>query len=158
MTGIVTMPDGSPVNYDGATTLAFKLSFMKLPMTEMFIQECNIPGISLSPVNQQSPLMQFSHPGEKLNYEDFQCTFLVDKNFKNYKEVIDWMTRISTKAGRSQEDEYENPVLSIGPTKSIRFYNAFPISISGLSLKSNETNVVYLTSTATFRYDYFEFL
>jgi hypothetical protein len=158
MVGTVTMPDGSSLNYDGIASINFRLSFMKLPFTEMFIQEFTFPGISLSVVEQPSTYVAFGHPGEKIAYEPLVCTFLVDKNLKNYKEITEWMKRITTMSGREQEDEYENPVLSMGSSTSARFYNAFPTSISGLQFRSNEQDMIYLTSNITFKYDYYEFI
>lgn len=158
MTGTISMPDGAPLNYDGIASIDFKLSFMKLPFSEMFLQEFSLPGISIGVVEQSSTYVAFGHPGEKITYDPLVCMFLVDKNLKNYKEVVSWMKRITTMSGSSQADEYENPVLSIGGSTSVRFYNTFPTSISGLQLRANEQEMIYLTSTVTFKYDYYEFL
>jgi len=123
----------------------------------MFLQEVSFPGISIGVAEQPARTLPFMHPGERIVYEPLVCSFLVDKNLKNYKEVINWMKRITTTAGSSQDDEYENPVLSMG-INSVRFYNAFPIAITGLQFKANEEGMTYLTSSVTFKYDFYEFV
>ena len=155
MTSQVLMPNGTPVNYDGLPDSNFRLIFSLAPMMNFFLQEFTLPGVKLNQVTRSTPFVDPNEVGEKMVYNDFNCTFLVDSNFANYNEIFSWMRRITSRG--SAIDQEDNPVLIINNVESITLMGAWPTSISSLRFRANETDVVYLTCDVTFNIDYFDF-
>jgi len=80
-----------PTKLDYASPTQFKFNVIKLPKVEYFCTSVNIPGISINYVEQQTPLKDIPHPGEKLKYSDLQMSFIVDENLENYQEIHGWL-------------------------------------------------------------------
>ena len=81
-----------PTKLDYASPTQFKFNITKLPKTEYFCTQVNIPGITLgADIVQPTPLKDIPLPGEKLTYEPLQMTFLVDENLENFQEIHGWL-------------------------------------------------------------------
>ena len=80
-----------PTKLDYASPTQFKFNIIKLPKVEYFCTAINIPGISINYIEQQTPLKDIPHPGEKLKYADLQMTFIVDENLENFQEIHGWL-------------------------------------------------------------------
>lgn len=155
-TNEILMSDGSAVSYDGLTQTAFNLIFPKAPHITMFLQGFELPGINVSQVIVPTPYVDMNDIGEKIQYTPFNCTFLIDSEFKNYKEMYDWMKRMS--AGGTKIGDVDEVVLVINGKQSIRFTGAWPTSLSSVSFITNATDVEYLTATVSMNFDYYYFL
>jgi hypothetical protein len=154
--GEATMPDGSPLSYDGLPNTNFRLLFPKATWVNMFLQEFTVPEVSVTEVIRTTPYADINDIGEKMNYGDVTATFLVDKNLKNYREIFNWMRRMTNRG--SHIGESDNPLLIVNGKEMIRFVEAWPMSLSGLSFVTNANDVTYITATAVFNLDYFEFV
>jgi hypothetical protein len=154
--GTLLMPDGSPASYDGLLNSGFRLSFIKLPWMSMFLQAATVPSVSVTEVKFPTRYADINEIGEKMSYGDFNCTFMVDKNMKNYKEIFNWMRRM-TVAGTAI-NEVDNPVLIINNKETFRFVGAWPSSVSNLNFVSNVSEPTYLTADVSFNFDYMEFV
>lgn len=155
-TGYITMADGSEVSYDALPNTNFRLLIPKLPWVTMFLQGFETPPINVDVVQRPTQYIDVQEIGEKIVYGDVQITFLVDKNLKNYKEIFAWMKRM-TVAG-TQVGESDNPILVINGKEIMRFVEAWPKALTNLNFITNANDVQYLTATATFNLDYFEFV
>ena len=80
-----------PAKLDYASPIQFRFKCTKLPEVEFTCQSANIPGISLGSASQPTPLVDVPIPGDKINYQSLDITFLVDENLNNYKEIHDWL-------------------------------------------------------------------
>ena len=80
-----------PAKLDYASPIQFRFKCTKLPEVEFTCQTANIPGISLGSATQPTPLVDVPIPGDKINYQSLDITFLVDENLNNYKEIHDWL-------------------------------------------------------------------
>ena len=80
-----------PAKLDYASPISFRFKCTKLPEVEFTCQTANIPGISLGGATQPTPLVDVPIPGDKINYDSLDITFLVDENLNNYKEIHDWL-------------------------------------------------------------------
>lgn len=154
--GSITMPDGSPVSYDGLPITNYRLIFPKAFNMVFFLQEFNMPEVFINEVAQPTPLVNVNNIGEKMRYDFLTCRFLVDKSMKNYREIFEWMRRMTVRG--SSVGETDNPVLIVNGIETIRFVEAWPMKLSGLTFRSDVNDVQYLSCTATFNYDYLEFL
>ena len=86
-------PSGSGLDYADPTKFKFQIS--KLPRVEFNSIQANIPGITLTEINQPTRLMPVRIPGNDLTFEDLTVTFIVDEDLTNYRSVHDWMTGLA---------------------------------------------------------------
>ena len=91
-----------PTKFDYASPTQFKFQLQKLPKVEYFTTACNIPGISLSAALQPTPLKDIPLPGDTVEFNDLEITFLVDENLENYREIHGWMYGIGFPKARTQ--------------------------------------------------------
>lgn len=88
---IINSAARQPTKIDYASPTQFKFNIIKLPKVEYFCTSVNIPGIAINYVEQQTPLKDIPHPGEKLKYNDLTVSFIVDENLENYQEIHGWL-------------------------------------------------------------------
>ena len=50
-----------------------------------------LPGITLGTAVQANPYKDLDVPGDKLVYDDFRVSFVVDEEMENYKQIYKWM-------------------------------------------------------------------
>ena len=91
-----------PTVFDYSQQSQFKVFMPLFPTTEWFVTRANIPGVSLGQAVQSTPMIDMPIIGDKLTYDDFYCTFLVDEALKNYTEMHDWLVNCGAPEGRSQ--------------------------------------------------------
>ena len=170
-----------PTKLDYAEPTKFRFSLIKLPKVEYFCTAANIPGITLGNANQPTPLKDIPIPGDKLDYDTLNISFLVDENLENYREIHGWMTGLGfpkdnkqfRDLARSGQDRfpttnddagglYSDATLFVltsknNPNIEIRFSDVYPISLSGLDYNQQESDINYLTANVTFAYKIYEF-
>ena len=81
-----------PSKLDYASPVQFRFKMTKIPKVEFFVQTANIPGISLGTATVPTPLYDYPVPGDTINYQTLELSFLVDENLNNYKELHDWIS------------------------------------------------------------------
>ena len=91
-----------PTKFDYAEPTKFRFGVIKLPKVEFFCTAANIPGISLGQANQPTPLKDIPIPGDKLDYDNLNISFLVDENLENYREIHGWLTGLGFPKDTSQ--------------------------------------------------------
>ena len=84
--------DRQPSKLDYASPVQFRFKMAKLPKVEFFVQTANIPGISLGTATVTTPLYDYPVPGDTVQYQTLDLSFLVDENLNNYKELHDWIS------------------------------------------------------------------
>ena len=98
-----------PTVFDYSQQSQFKVFLPLFPTTEWFVVRANIPGVSLGQAVQTTPLLDMPIIGDKLTYDDFYVTFLVDEELKNYTEMHDWLVNCAAPQERSQFRGKERP-------------------------------------------------
>ena len=101
-TGTAGALDRQPTVFDYSQQSQFKVFMPLFPLTEWFCTRANIPGVSLGQAVQSTPLIDMPIIGDKLTYDDFYVTFLVDEQLKNYKEMHDWLVNCAAPEDRRQ--------------------------------------------------------
>ena len=94
-------PSGSGLDYVDPTK--FKFQITKLPRVEFNSIQANIPGITLTEINQPTRLIPVRIPGNDMTFEDLTVTFIVDEDLTNYRSVHDWMAGL---AQMDSDDKY----------------------------------------------------
>jgi hypothetical protein len=116
-------------------------------------------------------------PGNGLDYSSLDFTFLIDKDFNNYRSVLEWIKSINHPEDHNQYDKYTTSANQVNqegfsrttsnltvfgcddgnkPLVHWNFVNSFPISLDGPQYDAASANIDYITSVASFRYLYFE--
>ena len=77
----------------------------------------------------------------------------------NYKETFDWIHNIVNAGEQFKSDAILNILTSHNNvSKTIRFKDVFPISLSGVEFTTGATEIEYLQADVTFKYTSFEFI
>jgi len=175
--------DRQPDNLDLARPTQFRFSILKIPNTEYFIQEVNLPGIAFSgDAVLNTRFTSLNMMGDTVNYEPLEISFAVQENLSNWREIHDWMVGIGfpentaqfadaisdAKATRTSVPSRTANVSTLqsdatlmimtnknNPTVKVNFKNVYPTSLSGVSFDTKDTDAQNLTATMTMNYDYY---
>ena len=108
-----------PSVYDYSQLNQFKLYLPIFPLTDWFVTRCNIPGVSMGQGVQATSLIDIPLVGDKLTYDDFYATFIVDEQLKNYTEMHDWLVNIGFPSdhaefnAKARPDQFKRPQQTI---------------------------------------------
>jgi len=164
--------DNTPENKNFLSPLGFKFTIKKAPHVNFFIQNVNIPSISITNVNVGNPFVKIPHSGEQMEFGDLQITFKVDEDMANYLELFNWIVSLG------KPDNYTGyaalaaqPLISgLGISSDISliildshknsnmeiiYRDAFPISLGNLDFNTVDSSVDYISCTASFKYTLF---
>lgn len=159
--------------------VAFQLDIPLFKEVSFQCNSANIPGISMGGPQQATPFNDFQLSGDKLNYEDFQVTILIDEDLRNYSIIHNWMTGITYPQKSGQWREFANTMIekehkgpdydrldltlrilnsSFNTQTVVKIYDAFPVGITSLPFSVDTNDIQYLTADITFKYTYFKLL
>ncbi len=175
--------DRQPDNLDLARPTQFRFSILKIPNTEYFVTETNLPGIAFSgDAVLNTRFTSLPMMGDTVNYEPIEVSFNVQENLHNWREIHDWMTGIGFPEDTQQFSDAildaaqtrttvpsktanlssltSDAVLTImtnknNPSVRIMFKNVYPTSLSGMNFDTKDTEAMGLTATMTMNYDYY---
>ncbi len=86
-----TFINRNPTVKDLIQTTKFRLNFDRLQGITYFCQSISLPGVSLTEVPRPTPFVDLYVPGEKLVYDTFNITFLVDEELYAWTQIHDWL-------------------------------------------------------------------
>ena len=164
----------SPVNRQPSTTnylyqTFYKFQMRRLPKVNYFMQKVSLPDFaSGGPIEQPTRFVPVKHPSRNVSFDNLTIEFLVDENLENWRELYDWMRTIylvdDYKKFEPETSTHftEGSILllnsAMNVNKEIRFHNLLPISLSGIDFDSTDTDLSPRIATATFAFDFYEFL
>jgi hypothetical protein len=164
----------SPVNRQPTSTnylyqTFYKFQMRRLPKVNYFMQKVSLPDFaSGGPIEQPTRFVPVKHPSKNVSFDNLTIEFLVDENLENWRELYDWMRTIylvdDYKNFESETSTHftEGSILllnsAMNVNKEIRFHNLLPISLSGIDFDSTDTDLSPRIATATFAFDFYEFL
>ena len=85
----IRQPSGNELDFAAPTQ--FRFLIQKLPEVQFSAQSVNIPGVSVDSLIQGTALSPVSLAGSDLSYEDLTVSFLIDEQYRNYREIYDWL-------------------------------------------------------------------
>ena len=91
-----------PTVFDYAQSNQFKVYIPIFPKTEWFVVSCNVPGITMGQGVLPTPLVDIPIVGEKLTYDQFSMTFLVDEKLENFMEIHNWLINMAPPQNTNQ--------------------------------------------------------
>lgn len=143
----------------------------ELPGVNLMSQSFELPAIQFGQAPVTSPFIDYNLPGEKVQFTNFNCTFLVDENLHNYYEVWKWMMQLgfprAFKQYRQMLEDKKYKVKSdihviittnkMNQIEVVRFHGCFPVSLSEIMFSHTDSSVSHPQCTVIFSYDYFTF-
>ena len=140
----------------------------------------SVPGVSMGGPTQATPYNDFQLTGDKLNYEDFNITFLINEDCQNYALIHNWLIGITYPQKSNQWREFVDQMKdkdfqndnnleqldiflyvlnsNYNTAYKVHFFDAFPVSISSMEYSTELTDIEYLKAAVTFKYTYFKLL
>ena len=109
-----------PTVFDYSQLNQFRLFMPIFPTTNWFVTRCNIPGVTMGQGVQATSLIDMPIVGDKLTYDDFYCTFIVDEQLKNYTEMHDWLVNIGFPSAHSEFNAKSRPDQFKRPQQTIK--------------------------------------
>ncbi len=99
-----------PSVFDYSQSNQFKIFLPIFPTTEFFVVRANIPGVTLGQASQFTPFVDLAVVGDKLQYDNFNMTFMVDEQLQNYMEMYNWVKNIGFPfSGKDQFNQLPRP-------------------------------------------------
>lgn len=165
-----------PQNTNLLQSTKFLLMIDRIPATQYFCQEANIPGFTLGQALVNTPVIDYYAAGNKLTYNTFNITFLLDEQLLAWRNLHDWFRSIASPKSIQERNTlsniqnnykntklpaYSDATLTIlsnlnNPILDIRFYDMFPISLGDIQLSTTQSADNVLTADASFIFIYHE--
>ena len=137
-----------PDNVNFLSPLGFNFSIKKLPNTNYFVQSINVPSVQMGEALMPTPFVNLPNPGDRITYAEFQVSFKVDEDLRNYIELYDWMVQLGFPEDFAQakniydkqrsvdwvaDGPYSDATITIlnsamNPNLEVVFEDAFPIA------------------------------
>jgi hypothetical protein len=141
----------------------------ELPFARYFCQNVNLPGVSTSAVTVPTPFSETYRHGDKLVYDEFSISAIVDEDLRVWEETYNWLTSFTfpenfnqyrKRFGTLTNDIYYDGLLTVNtnsnnPNLRVKFYNCHPLSISSIQFSTAENAQTIPNVDITFRYDRF---
>jgi hypothetical protein len=171
--------DRTPQNTNYIQPTKYLLTFDRIPDTQYFCQSVNIPGISLGDITVPTPVFDYKVAGNKLTYNTFNMTFTIDEPALSWQNLYNWFLAIASPVSINQRNtlsaqqnsyksqgsftNYSEAMLTVlsnlnNPIIRVQFHNMFPVSLTDLNFDTTLSADTILTGSATFAYEFFEFL
>lgn len=157
-----------PTNKNFLSPLGFKFILSRASAIEYYVQTVNIPSISTQAVNVPTPFVKLPYAGDHLDFGDLELSFKIDEDMKNYLEIYNWLIGIGFpdkfdqyKSLNSGSGIYSDAVLIILTSSknaniNVKFKNIFPISLDSVQFDTTQTDVEYVSTSVSFKYQSFE--
>jgi hypothetical protein len=150
----------SPVSNQPTTTnylyqTFYRFSIKRLPRINYFAQKVTLPEFaSVGAIQQPTRFSAVNHPSTKVSFANLNLEFIIDEKLENWRELYNWMRTIYLV---NSYDDFEDKDTMV-PTQEIRFHNLLPVSLSGIEFDSTDPDLAPRTATATFAFDFYEFV
>ena len=162
------------------SVIGFKFALERCPKVDFYCNAANLPSITLGVAEQPSYLRNIPVPGDKIQFEDLQISFMVDEHMENYLEIYDWITGLGFPESIDQYiqlgddkklapendpndnfNERSDATLMIlnsdyNTSVKVKFRDLFPVELSGIPFDAKAEQQEYYTATARFKYTMFD--
>lgn len=174
----MTVLTRTPENTNYLQPTKYLLTFDRINSTQYFCQTVNIPGLTMPKATLQSPLHNYHIAGLNLDYNELAIEFTIDEDVQSWRNIYNWFLAISSPHSFDERNKYQNiqnrnnfgdlksysdATLTIlsnlnNPLLKVKFIDAFPTSLSDISFDTKNSADTILTATATFAFEYYEFV
>ena len=146
-----------PEELDSASGNSFRLIFQKLPSVTFHLKEVNLPGISISSINNPTPGHDWNLPGSTITFDSLELSFIVDEKYENWKEIYNWIMELyNPDTGRSTGD-LQNQLMEAqlyiksnrnNSIRVVKFHNIFPTTISSIDFSTESVGEPLIASVS----------
>jgi len=147
-----------------ANGVSFRLAMdrLKFPNVEYTVQTLALPDMTMTGAPLNTPQRNIALAPDKIDYGQFDMTFLVDEYLFNYIEIHDWMLGLVTTGENKSTRLTRDMTLQVltshnNVAREIIFVDAYPISLSSLPFDTTIADTNYLVANVSFNYSYFKF-
>jgi hypothetical protein len=160
-----------PQNIELLQETKFLLSFSRIGNTQYFCQSVNIPGITMSETIHPTPFVDLYRPGDKITYDTFDISFIVNEDLSSWTDIHDWLRgmsfpekfdeyvdlkNLSPFISNDKTPQYSDSSLIINSALNnrkltISFQDMYPIRLSSINFDTKSDNAP-MTATASFRF------
>ncbi len=153
--GSATLVDGTEFVFDILQNQDCQLFFPTLPEVNFFTQRVMLPTVTVNQIKQPTRYVDTNQVGEKLHFDNFTFSFLVDKKFRNWSSIFNWMKRMTVNG--SNVGETDDPVLIVSGIHTLRFVGAWPTSLGGFDVNTVSAVSTNVSTMLTINYDYIDY-
>jgi len=153
-----------------ASTDLFKVSNFHILLkdqfvTELTVQQANIPGVTIGTLDLQFQAMHDKRPGDSIEFNDLQLRCLVDEDLKSYIEILKYLFQFThdpdTNVLRVDPCVFDaTMVLTTNKNNlqhTLRFHDAWIKSVGDIEVTSASTQDENATMDLTIVFVYFDF-
>lgn len=139
----------------------FTFTFEKIKDAAFTCQSVSLPSLSMGVMDVPTTQLDFQVPGSKLIYDPLAFEFIVDDDLANYKSIQEWFLEMRDPTSNNWKDLLSDCTLTIltnqkNPLSNVKFYHAFPQSLSELNFNYSTTSPQILKATISIEYMYYE--
>lgn len=158
-----------PENTSFLQPTKFTFAIPTLPFLKYFCQTVNLPGVSTSAITVETPFSATYRHGDKLVYEGFSVSVIVDEDLRVWEETYNWLKALTfpkefpqyIRYNDKQASPYHDAELTINnnaniPNIRVKFFDCHPTSIGGINFNVTDNADTTITTDIQFRYDRFE--
>jgi len=159
----------TPTTYNLLTANQFKFTTSRVPILSQFVTGINIPSIEFISTDLKTAYgVNYPIGTGKYIFSDLTVSFLVDEELESWREIYEWIRRLGPLNDESEEIMYDNCFDSTTtaeltilnkvykPNFKFKFYNLFPIALTGFSFTTTAADTLQISSAATFRFLYYD--
>ena len=161
----------TPTNTSLLQSTKFTFIIPDKPFLKYFCQTISIPAISTSEVAVPTPFSTTYRHGDKLIFEPFTITALVDEDLRIWEETYKWLEGLTRPSSYDQylhknfKDKepplYYDAYLTLNtnanrPNIRLKFFNCHPTSLGMINFDTKVNADTIPTCDITFRYDMYE--
>ena len=153
------------MNEDFLLPNKFLFKMNRLNDFELYVTECNLPGVTAAEIPVGTPFKKLPIPGDRLEFNELTVTFKVAEDLSNYFAVWDWINALTFPESfdeyktlvESDEKEISDATLVImknsnTPNYEIVFEDMFPVSMGDIQFTHSDSSAEFLSCEATFAY------
>jgi hypothetical protein len=150
------------LSYANAVSFRLAIDKLKFPNVEYTVQTLSLPDMNMEGAPLATPQRNIALAPDKIDYGQFEMTFLVDEYLYNYIEIHDWMLGLVTTGENKDTRLVRDMTLQVltshnNVAREIQFIDAYPTSLSSLPFDTTVADTNYLVANVSFNYSYFKF-
>lgn len=158
----------APENINYLSPTGYRFQCQAFPETQFYCQQAVIPGVNISEVEVATPHRPHYVAGDRLNYDAFSITMIVDEYMRNWQEIQEWIIGLGKPENfdqyrKAKVDDKINTQAQLfiltgskNPSMRFDFYDIWPKSISSIQFDISAADIAYATADVEFQYNYYE--
>lgn len=161
----------TPDNSSILQSTKFTFLFPDMPFLKYFCQSVSLPAVTTNDVIVPTPFSNTYRHGDKLQFEPFVITALMDEDLRLWEETYKWLKGLTRPKEwdeyikKTYRDKNVSPYLdgyltintnSNSPNIRVKFFNCHPTSLSMINFDTKVDADTIPTCDITFRYDMYE--